>query len=108
MQPGDDGGVLEDGGGAAEGVRDGSSTVEGLKELYRQEVAGYVATLTNDYGLSPKQAEKMFLFGITGAFEVNKSMNWEKNEDWYKVQKVLMTFLAGGYEALKKMKEEKE
>ena len=79
-----------------------------LKELYRQEVAGYVATLTNDYGLSPKQAEKMFLFGITGAFEVNKSMNWEKNEDWYKVQKMLMTFMAGGYEALKKMKEEKE
>ena len=35
-------------------------------------------------------------------------MNWEKNADWYEVQKTLLTFLAGGYEALKKMKEKKE
>ncbi len=40
--------------------------------------------------------------------EVNKSMNWEKNADWYEVQKTLLTFLAGGYEALKEMKEKKE
>lgn len=75
-----------------------------LKELYRQEVDGYVETLTREYGLSRKQAEKIFLFGITGAFEVNKSMNWEKNQDWYEVQKALLTFTAGGYEALRKMK----
>jgi hypothetical protein len=79
-----------------------------LKELYRQEVGGYVETLSSAYGLSRRQAEKLFLFGITGAFEVNKSMNWEKNADWYEVQKTLLTFLAGGYEALKEMKEKKE
>jgi hypothetical protein len=79
-----------------------------LKELYRQEVGGYIETLSAAYGLSRRQAEKIFLFGITGAFEVNKSMNWEKNADWYEVQKTLLTFLAGGYEALKEMKEKKE
>jgi AcrR family transcriptional regulator len=79
-----------------------------LKELYSQEVGGYIETLSAAYGLSRRQAEKIFLFGITGAFEVNKSMSWEKNADWYEVQKTLLTFLAGGYEALKEMKEKKE
>jgi len=76
-----------------------------LKELYRQEVGGYIKVLTERYGLTEKQAEKLFLFGITGAFEVNKSMGWEKNRDWYEVQKVLLTFMSGGYDALEKMGE---
>ncbi|MCR5295153.1 MAG: TetR/AcrR family transcriptional regulator [Lachnospiraceae bacterium] len=79
-----------------------------LKELYRQEVGGYVETMVREYGLSKKQAEKIFLFGITGAFEVNKSMNWEKNQDWYEVQKALLTFTSGGYEALRKMNSQKD
>ena len=51
-------------------------------------------------GISGLQAEKLFLFVITGAFEVNKSMGWEKKQDWYEVQKILLTFISGGYEKL--------
>ena len=45
----------------------------------------------------------LFLFGITGAFSVNKAMNWKKDADWLKVQRVLLTFMEGGYEALHKL-----
>ena len=27
-------------------------------------------------------------------------MGWEKKQDWYEVQKVLLTFISGGYEKL--------
>ena len=30
-------------------------------------------------------------------------MGWKKDEAWYSVQKVLLTFIEGGYNALKKL-----
>ena len=54
-------------------------------------------------GMTWMQSEQMFLFGIAGAYAGNHSMNWKKDADWYEVQKVLLTFLGGGNEALKKL-----
>ena len=74
-----------------------------LMQIYRQKKTPSVEQFRSRFGISEKQAEKLFLFVITGAFEVNKSMGWEKSQDWYEVQKVLLAFISAGYEALEKL-----
>lgn len=71
-----------------------------LMQIYRSQKSDSVKQFQNQLGISGQQAEKLFLFMITGAFEVNKSMGWEKKQDWYEVQKILLTFISGGYEKL--------
>ena len=74
-----------------------------LMNIYRQERDHMIPYLTKQYKISAEQADKIFLFGVTGAFAVNRSMGWKKDESWFKVQKVLLTFLEGGYNALAKL-----
>ena len=74
-----------------------------LMNIYRQERDHMIPYLTKAYKISAEQADKIFLFGVTGAFAVNRSMGWKKDESWFKVQKVLLTFLEGGYNALSKL-----
>ena len=71
-----------------------------LMQIYRSQKSDSVKQFQDHLGISGQQAEKLFLFVITGAFEVNKSMGWEKKQDWYEVQKILLTFISGGYEKL--------
>lgn len=71
-----------------------------LMQIYRSQKSESVKQFQDSLGISGLQAEKLFLFVITGAFEVNKSMGWEKKQDWYEVQKILLTFISGGYEKL--------
>ena len=74
-----------------------------LMNIYRRERDHMLPYLTENYSLTVEQADKIFLFGVTGAFAVNRAMGWKKDEAWYSVQKVLLTFLEGGYNALKKL-----
>lgn len=71
-----------------------------LMQIYRSQKSGSIKQYQEHFGISGQQAEKLFLFMITGAFEVNKSMGWEKKQEWYEVQKILLTFITGGYEKL--------
>lgn len=71
-----------------------------LMQIYRSQRSDSIRQFQDHLGISGQQAEKLFLFVITGAFEVNKSMGWEKKQDWYEVQKILLTFISGGYEKL--------
>lgn len=74
-----------------------------IMRIYRQERDSNISHLCENFNLTREQADKLFLFVITGAFEVNRAMGWKKNENWYTVQKVLLTFMEGGYDALKKL-----
>ena len=75
-----------------------------LAQIYSREKGRNIADMTRDYGLTEEQADKLFLFALTGAFAVNRSMNWKKDETWYGVQKVLLTFLSGGHDALERLR----
>ena len=68
-----------------------------MMRIFRRERDLMLPYFMENSGMTPMQAEKVFLFGIAGA------MNWKKDADWYEVQKVLLTFLEGGNEALKKL-----
>lgn len=74
-----------------------------IMRVFRTEKAEGIAELTGRYGISELQAEKIFFFGVMGAYHVNRSMGWKKDADWYEVQRALLTFIAGGTEALKKL-----
>ena len=75
-----------------------------LAQIYSWEKGRNIADMTRDYGLTEEQADKLFLFALTGAFAVNRSMDWKKDETWYGVQKVLLTFLSGGHDALERLR----
>ena len=74
-----------------------------LMNVYRREREKMLPYILKNYHITEEEADKIFLFGVVGAFAVNRSMGWKKDEAWYHVQKALMTFLEGGYSALKKL-----
>lgn len=75
-----------------------------IMRIYNNERGENIKYLTENYNITAEQADKLFLFTITGAFEVNRAMGWKKNEAWYNVQKVLLTYMEGGCNALAKLK----
>lgn len=74
-----------------------------LSMIYRQEKDLQVPQLMEECHLSEKEAEMLFVCMISGAFAVNKAMGWKKDRDWMKVQRVLLTYVAGGIDALKEL-----
>ena len=73
-----------------------------LLQIYRREKA-HMLPLLQEYGLTEEEASALFLFLITGSFAVNREHGWKKDTEWLHLQRVLMTFIDGGYEALKKL-----
>ena len=74
-----------------------------MSMIYRQEKDLQVPQLMEECHLSEKEAEMLFVCMISGAFAVNKAMGWKKDRDWMKVQRVLLTYVAGGIDALKEL-----
>ena len=74
-----------------------------IMRIYNNERGESIKYLMENCHITAEQADKLFLFNITGAFEVNRAMGWKKNEAWYNVQKVLLTFIVGGTNALAKL-----
>ena len=71
-----------------------------IKKIYVTERDKLVPLLINQCHVSRKEADKLYLFVIYGAYEVNKSMHWEKNKEWYQLQGSLIRFILGGLDAL--------
>ena len=68
--------------------------------------ARYLADIA--YFLSKKEAELLTLFIITGTYNVNKALNWKKNDTWYKVHSMLFRFMSGGFERLGEQNKKEE
>ena len=52
-----------------------------IKKMFLAEKEKMVPTLMEQCHLTRKDAEQLFMFVIHGAYQVNKSMHWEKNAD---------------------------
>lgn len=72
-----------------------------IKQIYLAERDKMIPVLMKNCKLSRKEADKIFLFVIYGAFFVNKSVNWENSDDWYRLQEKLTSFILGGFQSLK-------
>ena len=74
-----------------------------IMRIYRQEKRRTIPVLVQQLGVTADQADKLFLFGVMGAFAVNRAMGWKKNDEWYDMQKLLLTYAHGGYDAIRKL-----
>lgn len=70
-----------------------------LTMIYRQEKDYQIAEFKK-YGLTEKEADMLFTYMLSGAFAVNKAMGWKKDEDWMRVQRIILNFVCGGMDAL--------
>ena len=77
-----------------------------ILRIFRQEGERVVPEIMANLGLSRLEAENLFLFNVMGAFAVNRSLHWTKDDSWCRIQRVLLTYLHGGYEAVKKLKKQ--
>ena len=70
-----------------------------LTMIYRQEKDYQIAELKK-YGLTEKEADMLFAYMLSGSFAVNKALGWKKDEDWMRVQRIILNFVCGGMDAL--------
>ena len=75
-----------------------------LNRIFFRESRKLTPYFMENYNLSKNQALMLSRFTMYGAFAVNEAMNWKKDEEWYQVQQVLLSFLSGGYQSLKRLK----
>ncbi len=75
-----------------------------IKKMFQAEKERTVPILMEYCCLSKAEAEMLFSFVIYGAFSVNKSMGWNKDRKWYEIQGILIRFILGGLDVLKKEK----
>ena len=73
-----------------------------IKKMFQAEKERTVPILMEYCCLPKAEAEMLFSFVIYGAFSVNKSMGWNKDRKWYEIQGVLIRFILGGLDVLKK------
>lgn len=78
-----------------------------VNQIFQFQRKKLVPVFMKALNLSKKEAELLTLFVITGTYNVNKALNWKKNDTWYKVHSMLLRFTSGGYERLDR-KNEKE
>ncbi len=71
-----------------------------INRIAKHEKDKIVPELMQRCGVSEEYAEMIFRFMLNGSFYVNKSMGWQKNDIWYKFQKVLSVFLDAGMRAV--------
>lgn len=76
-----------------------------VERIYRERIGGEGAFLAEELGISQKLTEKLLYFLIYGSFSLNRSFRWKKDKDWYRAHRMILTFLLGGFEAIKKDKE---
>ena len=48
----------------------------------------------------------MFMFTIYGFYYVNRSMRWEKNDNWYRMQYMLNHAIENGFDSVASLPED--
>lgn len=73
-----------------------------IMRVYRQEREHVVPEMMKEMQITERQAELLFLFSVMGAFAVNRALHWCKDETWYEMQRLILTYAHAGNEALRK------
>lgn len=73
-----------------------------VNRIFQSQKQNLVPVYMDACRLSKKEAEMLTLFVITGTYNVNKALNWTKNDAWYKIHSMLFRFMSGGYAEMEK------
>lgn len=68
--------------------------------IYRRVRGQMVPEISAKTGVPADEAELLLQFVLHGSFSVNQRLGWNKTDDWYRFQRTLNIFAAGGYDAL--------
>ena len=64
-----------------------------LSKLFQFQKPLRIPEIMKDYHVTEWEAEKLLLFMLHGNFAVNKSMGWNKNSDWYRIQNIIQKLM---------------
>ena len=79
-----------------------------VNQIFQWQRPKLVPAYMQAFRFSKKEAEMLLLFVITGTYNVNKALNWKKDDTWYMIHSILLKFMAGGCDRLKKEKRSTE
>ena len=65
-----------------------------LDKLYRKERSIRIPDIMRAHGLNEWEADIIFRYMLYGNYAVNKSLAWNKNEEWYQAQDLIRRFTA--------------
>ena len=51
--------------------------------------------------ISQAEAERMFRYMLSGSYEVNSSLNWIKNDEWFASRLAILRVETAGLEAIR-------
>ncbi len=71
-----------------------------IRRIAQHERDAVVPALMARGGLNEEEAEMLFRFILHGSFAVNRSLRWQKNDAWYRFQKLLARFVEGGLRSI--------
>lgn len=73
-----------------------------IKRIYMLERPQAAIYYEKQLHLDRETADKLFMMLICGLFYVNRSLKWNKDDNWYRMQLDINHFIFGGFEALRK------
>ena len=77
-----------------------------IRKIYLSERDVSVPYLQKACGLSAGDADRLFMFVIHGLYFVNRSMKWEKDDCWYRMQYLVNQLFWSGLEGIRALPEE--
>ncbi len=77
-----------------------------IRKMYLAERDMSVPYLEKSCNLSREDADRIFLFVIHGLYYVNRSMKWEKDDAWYRMQYLVNNLFFAGLEGIRALPEE--
>lgn len=71
-----------------------------IRKIYLAEREKSVPGIARQCRLSEEDADRLFMFMIYGLYYVNRSMKWEKTDDWYRMQYIVNHVLENGLDSI--------
>ncbi len=71
-----------------------------IYRIAKHEYDAVVPVLMKKSNIKEDEAEMIFKFILNGSFAVNRSLGWQKNDQWYKFQELISKFVSGGMQSI--------
>lgn len=72
-----------------------------IRRIYTAERDQMIPYLEKHCHLSADEADRLFMLLVYGLFYVNRSLKWNKDDGWYRMQLMINRFMFGGFDALR-------
>ncbi len=71
-----------------------------IRKIYLSERGETIPALMKQCRVSRADADRLFMFMVYGLYYVNRSLRWEKSDDWYRMQYLVNHLLENGLDSV--------